>query len=185
MGQGWQATQENRAVDAYLRFLTTGELPTPPSTDAKVEVLDTKIANETRLFVKVQLLQEKRDLTKPTVTEADLVEDFVKHAPGFTERNGIAYVTWREMGVSAAVLKRAGIRIRAYVPRSTWTNDRKAQYVTVCEADGVAAAIEHFNLGCTEDAGKQRYFKFRRELGLPSNGKRGRPRRSSQVGEPA
>jgi hypothetical protein len=192
MSGSWQTTQENRAVDAYLQYLTTGELPAPPNIDARTEVLDTKIANETRMFVKVQLLQEKRDLTVPTVTEADLVEGFVKHAPGFTERNQIAYVTWREMGVPAAVLTRAGLkaataggvklapddpkRIRPYRPRRTWTEEEKAEYIAFYEANGREAATAKY--GGTVGSVSQRYYGFKaeaRKAAGESPAKRGRP----------
>jgi hypothetical protein len=193
MSASWQSTQENRAVDAYLQYVTTGELPPPPNIDARLEVLDAKIANETRMFVKIQLLQEKRDLTTPTVDAEAVTEGFVKHAGAFGERNGIAYVTWREMGVPAAVLKRAGLkatgvkglapdapeRLRAYAPRRPWSEEEKAEYVAIFDAQGVAAAIAHFNLDCTEHAGKQRYFSFRRQLNLPNPSKRGRPRQNA------
>ena len=36
-------------------------------------------------------------------------EGFVKAAKSYSERKGISYSTWREVGVSADVLKRAGI----------------------------------------------------------------------------
>ena len=34
---------------------------------------------------------------------------FVEVAKSYGERKGIAYATWRDVGVSAATLKRAGI----------------------------------------------------------------------------
>jgi hypothetical protein len=191
----WQSTLENKAVDAYLHYLATGELPPPPNVDAKVEVLDTKIANEPRMYRKVQLLQERRDLTQPTVGEADLIEAFVKHAPGFSERNGIAYVTWREMGVPAGVLKQAGLkaasdggnklapddprRIRPYANRRPWTDEEKARYVATYDAHGVDVAMEEAGLSGTEHAAKQRYWSFRRQLGLPTPSNRGRPRKGA------
>jgi len=190
---GWQTTQENHAVEAYLTYLTTGELPAPPNIDTKLEVLDTKIANESRMYMKVQLIQERRDLTAPTVTAESVIDGFVKYAGTFTERHHIAYVTWREMGVPAAVLKRAGLkasgvaklapddpeRVRAYAPRRTWTDEEKAKYVAIYDEQGVEAAMEHFAVQSTVHASKQRYFTFRRQLGMPPRTGRGRPRKAS------
>jgi hypothetical protein len=194
MSASWQSTQENRAVDAYLLYLTTGELPAPPNIDARTEVLDTKIANETRMFVKVQLIQEKRDLTSPTVTVEDLTEDFVKHAPGFTERNKIAYVTWREMGVPAAVLTRAGLkaastggvklapddpkRIRPYVPRRVWTEEEKAEFMAFYEEHGKEVTAEKY--GGMASATAQRFYGFRSEARKAAGEPPARPGRPKQ-----
>ena len=64
---------------------------------------------------RLQLVQETMDLD----TELDgswaprstsrLEGDFVKMAGKYAERKGIAYAAWRELGVSADVLKKAGI----------------------------------------------------------------------------
>ena len=40
---------------------------------------------------------------------APLEADFVKYARAYGEANGISYGTWRDAGVPAAVLKKAGI----------------------------------------------------------------------------
>jgi hypothetical protein len=197
MGSTWQSTLENKAVDAYLNYLTTGELPPSPNIDAKLEVMDARIAAETRMFKKVQLVQERREMAQPTITADDLIDDFVKHAPGFSERTGITYVTWREMGVPAGVLSRAGIgpnknkmapddpnRKRPYHPRKTWTPEEKAEYVAFYEAHGEEATAEKYAMPGNV---KTRYYGFksdtRRAAGLPPSSKRGRPKKSaSQAG---
>ena len=48
-----------------------------------------------------------------SASEADikkLEKDFVSAAQGYGERKGIVYSTWREAGVSPAVLAKAGIK---------------------------------------------------------------------------
>jgi hypothetical protein len=47
-------------------------------------------------------MSAKTDLTK-------LEGDFVKVAMAYSKRKGIEYASWRELGVSADVLKRAGV----------------------------------------------------------------------------
>jgi hypothetical protein len=195
----WDTTLENRAVDAYLLYLTTGELPPPPNIDARLELLDTKLANETRMFVKVQLVQEKRDLTAPIATPEALEEAFVKHAGGFSERNRITYVTWREMGVPANVLKRAGLgagskqklapddpkRMRPYIPRRTWSDEEKAEYIAYYEANGTEATVEHYGATTSPSGIKQRYYSFRADLRAKAGEpplKRGRPRKAGTNG---
>jgi len=44
---------------------------------------------------------------------AALEADFVQVAASYSARKGISYTAWRELGVSADVLKRAGISRRA------------------------------------------------------------------------
>ncbi len=48
------------------------------------------------------------ELADPLDMDA-LEEGFVSSAAGYSERKGISYAAWREAGVPAAVLKRAGI----------------------------------------------------------------------------
>jgi hypothetical protein len=40
---------------------------------------------------------------------SEIEESFISVAKGYGERKGISYASWRDVGVSAAVLKRAGI----------------------------------------------------------------------------
>jgi hypothetical protein len=64
---------------------------------------------------KVRLIQERLDLrtelasmkSKNEVAAAET--KFIKVAASFSERNDITFDAWREFGVSAAVLKKAGI----------------------------------------------------------------------------
>ena len=64
---------------------------------------------------RVQLLQERRDLRSEldsfdaTVDLSSVEKAFVKAAKPYSENKGISYATWREAGVPADVLKKAGI----------------------------------------------------------------------------
>jgi hypothetical protein len=64
---------------------------------------------------RVHLLQERIDLmaaleaTESKVDLAQLEKEFVKAAAPYSERKGISYSAWREVGVPAAVLDKAGI----------------------------------------------------------------------------
>ena len=63
----------------------------------------------------LQLIQERRDLTAELaslgsgVDIGEIEDSFVSVAKGYGERKGISYASWRDVGVSAATLKRAGI----------------------------------------------------------------------------
>jgi len=64
---------------------------------------------------KLRLTQERMDLErelkvkKANADISKLESQFVKVARAYSERNGITYTAWREIGVGAQVLKRAGI----------------------------------------------------------------------------
>ena len=64
---------------------------------------------------KLELIQERRDLTVELATMGTTVDlsqfekGFIKNAKTYSERKGITYATWREVGVAADVLKKAGI----------------------------------------------------------------------------
>ena len=44
-----------------------------------------------------------------TAERTALEVDFVANAKGYSERKGISYAAWRELGVEPAVLKQAGV----------------------------------------------------------------------------
>ncbi len=79
--------------------------------------IDSELATADALN-ELKLLQERRDLqaeleSKSAVTDHAALEDaFVKVARSYSERQGITYTTWREIGVDAAVLSKAGISRR-------------------------------------------------------------------------
>ena len=64
---------------------------------------------------RLHLVQERLDLSAELAhlgAKIDLTEleaDFVSAAKAYSERRGISYAAWRELGVEAAVLKKAGI----------------------------------------------------------------------------
>jgi hypothetical protein len=81
-----------------------------------LDAVETRIAHADPLQ-RVHLIQERRNLEKriesaDSHTEYDmpaLEEAFVVVAAEYGERKGIDYKTWREVGVPADVLQRAGI----------------------------------------------------------------------------
>ena len=102
--------RENHSVEAYLRYLATGELPVDEQKQSKLEALDARIAAEERLYRKAMLIGERHAVASEGTTKEDLQERFVKYVGGFMVRNRqVTYAVWREMGVPAAVLKEAGV----------------------------------------------------------------------------
>jgi hypothetical protein len=111
---------EGRAVKAYLDALAEhrprrGRQRTADSIRRRLAVITTEL-NEATSLRRLQLIQERRDLETelekkagPAADLAGLEADFAKVAKAYGERKGIAYATWREMGVANEVLARAGI----------------------------------------------------------------------------
>jgi hypothetical protein len=110
---------EGRVVREYLDALRSnkpkrGRKRTPDSIKAKLASIEEALQTADPLD-ELRLIQERRDLTAElesmgtTVDISALEAEFVKVAKAYSERQGIAYATWREVGVEAAVLKQAGI----------------------------------------------------------------------------
>ena len=110
---------ESNAVRAYLDALEAhkprrGRRRTPESLQAQLARIDEKIETATSLDG-LLLLQQRRDLEaelESLSSDSDLStleEGFVAVAASYAERKGVQYATWREAGVSAAVLSRAGV----------------------------------------------------------------------------
>ena len=86
------------------------------SLSERLQEVEVRIA-EADALQRVHLIQERRNLERRLATAgedtgADLpaLEDaFVEVAAAYGERKGIDYQTWREAGVPADVLSRAGI----------------------------------------------------------------------------
>lgn len=110
---------QGRAVRRYLEALEAnrprrGRKRTPESMEKRLKEIEEKLGSADPL-TRLQLVQERMDLqsaiggASDTVDLSALEEDFVAAAKGYGERKGISYAAWREAGVDAAVLKRAGI----------------------------------------------------------------------------
>jgi hypothetical protein len=111
--------EQGRAVRRYLEALELhkpkrGRKRTPESVKKQLAVIESKLPTVDPL-TRVQLIQQRMDLRQEleakqqTVDLTALESDFVKAAKGYGQRKGISYAAWREAGVDAAVLKKAGI----------------------------------------------------------------------------
>ena len=115
-----EGRNQGRAVRRYLEALEAhkpkrGRKRTPESMQKRIDKIDGELAGADPLK-RVGLIQERLDLTAELETadrKVDLTEleqGFVDAARAYSERKGISYAAWRQLGVEAAVLKRAGIR---------------------------------------------------------------------------
>jgi uncharacterized Ntn-hydrolase superfamily protein len=114
-----QGRNESRIVSKYLDALAAGKgkrgrKRTPESISIQIARID-KAMNAATPIQKLELTQKRYDLMAEhgrLTSRVDLTsveKDFVKVAKSFAIRNGISYNAFRELGVSAEVLKRGGI----------------------------------------------------------------------------
>jgi hypothetical protein len=110
---------EGRAVRDYLESLRAnkpkrGRRRTVDSINKRLAAIDSELQTADPLG-ELKLVQERRDLqaeleSKSAATDHAAIEEaFIQVAKEYGERQGISYTTWREVGVDAAVLTRAGI----------------------------------------------------------------------------
>jgi len=112
--------RESRAIKAYLAAISApkrrGRPVTRDGLERRLADLDTKVARATDPLAKVALIQRRIDTADDLAALSDpadlaaLEAGFVASAASYSERKGISYPAWREAGVPAATLKKAGVR---------------------------------------------------------------------------
>jgi len=114
-----EGRDQGRAVRRYLEALEAnkprrGRKRSPESVKKRLATIESDIATADPLR-RVHLVQERSDLqaaleaTESNVDLDELEKEFVSSAGPYSDRKGITYATWREVGVPAGVLARAGI----------------------------------------------------------------------------
>lgn len=114
-----EGREQGRAVRKYLEALEAqrpkrGRRRTPESIKKRLDAIDAEIATANPIN-RLQLVQERLDLTEQleaaddAIDIASLEKDFIAAAKGYSERKGISYAAWRELGVPASTLTAAGI----------------------------------------------------------------------------
>ncbi len=111
--------RQGHVVNAYLEALETnrpkrGRKRTPDAINSNLKQIDDELAT-TEGTARFDLIQRRRDLERELASMNEsqnlnaLEKDFAAVAKEYGERKGIEYATWREIGVSARVLKDSGI----------------------------------------------------------------------------
>ena len=111
--------QHGRVVRNYLEALEAnkprrGRKRTADSVGARLAAVLEELPSASPMN-RLGLLQEQLDLTAEMEAMADDVDlsdveaEFIEVAAAYSESKGISYGVWREMGVSAATLKAAGV----------------------------------------------------------------------------
>jgi len=110
---------DSRIVKSYLEALDQyrpkrGRKRSPETIKKRLGELENSIADADPLR-RVSLVQQRIDLVNElerldaTVDISALEKSFIGVAKGYGDRKRISYAAWREVGVSAEVLKAAGI----------------------------------------------------------------------------
>ena len=114
-----QGRLESKVVREYLEALRNskpkrGRKRSAETIQKRLDKIETELASADPL-TELLLVQERRDLQDEfenlgsSNDLSDAENAFVSIAKSYSERRHISYATWREIGVDAAVLKRAGI----------------------------------------------------------------------------
>ena len=117
-----QEKSDNKAVRNYLDALTAnspkrGRKRTAANVETRISAIGEAMVDASATK-RLGLVQERLDLEAEldAIDQASRVDmgqleaGFVKAAASYGGRRGISYAAWREVGVSAAALKAAGIR---------------------------------------------------------------------------
>lgn len=110
---------EGRVVRDYLEGLRSnrpkrGRKRTADSIRSQLAQVEAELADADAI-TELELVQRRRDLTAELDSmgagvDLEALEDaFVDVARSYADRKGISYASWREVGVPAATLARAGI----------------------------------------------------------------------------
>lgn len=110
---------EGRIVREYLEGLRAtkpkrGRKRTPESIQKRLDAITDELATATPMD-ELLLVQERRDLEaelkamSDTIDMTTLEDRFVEVAKSYSASKSISYASWRDVGVEAGVLKRAGI----------------------------------------------------------------------------
>jgi hypothetical protein len=114
-----QGRKEARAIKAYLTALGSRRPGRPISKESlqrRLERVGDKLETTDNPLDTVDLIQSKIDIER-TLAELDNAQDlgsletgFIENVASYSQRKGVSYTAWREFGVPASVLKKAGIK---------------------------------------------------------------------------
>ena len=114
-----QGRTEGKTVRAYLEALKAGRPKrgrkvTAESVTARIATIDSEIESADPVR-QLHLTQERLNLAAKLESVGEAIDlgavesEFVKVAASYSSRTGVSYAAWRQVGVDAAVLKKAGI----------------------------------------------------------------------------
>jgi hypothetical protein len=114
-----EGRRQSRAIKAYLGAIKAkkpGRPVTRETIEARLQRVSGQLVASEDPLESVELVQLRLDLEAQLAAigdsenMAELEKGFVDYARGYSDRKGISYTAWREVGVPAAVLRQSGIR---------------------------------------------------------------------------
>ena len=111
--------KEARAINSYLESLAPrkrGRPVTEASVRKRLETAKAQVKREKNALRRVELTQKRMDLERQlaemrSVSDKTALEKgFIANAASYSRRKAISYAAWREAGVPASVLAKAGIQ---------------------------------------------------------------------------
>lgn len=114
-----EGRRQSRAIKAYLSTLQSkrpGRPVTKESLQTRHDRVTKQISESKDPLDSVKLMQTKLDIEAQMARMGDsqsageLEKGFVEYAKGYSDRKGISYTAWRQVGVPASVLREAGIK---------------------------------------------------------------------------
>ena len=111
------ARAETRAVRGYLEGLqaSAGRRGRRSSPQEELAAVQAQLESESDQILRLNLIQKRIDAEGRLSEHRDPVDiealeaEFVKIAKSYSDRKGISYKAWREMGIAASVLSKSGI----------------------------------------------------------------------------
>lgn len=112
--------EQGRAVRAYLEALASkgpgkrGRKRTPEAVQRRLQTIEDQLVTAEPMR-RIQLIQERIDLQAElarltqTIDLSALEEAFIANAAAYSKSKGISATAWREFGVPADVVRRAGV----------------------------------------------------------------------------
>jgi uncharacterized protein YicC (UPF0701 family) len=110
---------EGRVVRDYLEGLRAtkpkrGRKRTPETIRKRLDAIGSELASASPLD-ELLLIQERRDLEAELAAKSEAIDmdaleaEFVTVAKSYSDSKSISYASWRDVGVPASTLKKAGI----------------------------------------------------------------------------
>jgi len=110
---------EGRIVREYLEGLRStkpkrGRKRTPDTVNSRLAAITDELADASPMD-ELMLIQERRDLEAELERMSNVIDikalenSFVEVAKSYADSKKISYQSWRDVGIEASVLKRAGI----------------------------------------------------------------------------
>ena len=114
-----EGRRQGHAVRKYLEWLDRDKKRGPKVSaerlQERIDDLEEMIEAQEDPQLRLELVQQRLDVERELANREDeavldeIVADFVRIAKDYSDRKGITYTAWRELGVPAKVLREAGV----------------------------------------------------------------------------